>query len=268
MAQQTVSPEGTSVILLLSGAQSAEGHCETSEAGATRASAQAAGVLGGIVNTSMDSDDVPELASSMKRTEGADAFSRVRNLPDDSIDKEQRVAIQINTENHMKSLQATADSAEFITQLKSQVEGAPRSIAALIDSALDAYTSGPSSAKRVHDDNEVLAMSTAQGSPETTPMSKAIRHVAEELAGERSGALRCAELEVLHAKMTAAIARIRTLEAEKAIAARALASVSTAAATEVPPSTACGICSCAFNFRDNIFLGQQAEHVVCDHEVI
>lgn len=243
VAQQIGSPEGTSVVLLLSGAQSAEGQCETSEDGATSASAQAASASGRVLMTSMESNE-EELVGSMTRSEVADTSDTIQNLSDDFVNEEQHIAVQIDTDVQMNSLQARADSAEVAMQLTSPVDGAPRSTAASNDSALDAYICGPSSTKRVHGDDEVLAMSMAQGSPKSIIERKGIQPVAED----PSDALRCAKLaqqtEVLHTKMTAAIARIRMLESEKALAARALA---TGSITEVPPSTACSTFLLMFN---------------------
>ena len=241
VAQEIDSPEEDSVTPLLSGVQSAGGQWDNLEAGGTSAAAQPANGFSGEVTTSMDSNE-EELARSTTRSEAADTLNRIQILSRDFVNEEQHVAVQIHTEGHTKSLQATADSAEV---KESRVEGAPQIVAASNDSALDAYISGRSSVEKMHGDDEVLSMSTGQGSPETTAKPKGSQTVAERLAGDPYDALRCAQLaqqtEVLHTKITAAIARIRTLETEKALAARALATVPTSAATEVPSSTACNM---------------------------
>lgn len=93
------------------------------------------------------------------------------------------------------------------------------------DIALQAYMSAGPSAKTSFADDEVLTMSLAGRTSELQSTTAVGGGTVKADEGQRLAKL-VQETEALRAKMAAAITRIRTLEAEKALAARDLAAAS------------------------------------------
>ena len=148
-----------------------------------------------------------------------------------TAENKQQLAVELTTDSQSASLDAPqAQLIETLKQEKTSVAEAEGAATGGPDVALEAYLSHIPSAKTPSADDEVLAMNVAGVPVSSAPDSENSKTSVAKGGATCDDNVRLAKLaqetEALRAKMAAAIARIRSLEAEKALAARELAAAS------------------------------------------
>lgn len=232
IAQQAVSPESTPVMAPPSDAEVTVGRRD----GALKAPT---GEEQHVVQAASSMDDSAVEQTICVAICGAAADSQendsLRAANEDAPDLQQQAVLEtgaIDETPGLSQFQAECTAA----QQSSKKQQIPKSA----DIVLEAFLSGSLSVIAMHADNEVLAMSTAKGLVSAVPQQSP-KCEAEGLAVRNDAGPRLARLVqqtgVLKAKMAAAIACIRELEAEKAAAARHLAAIYSESQVPLFPNT-------------------------------
>ncbi len=236
VAQQACSPQGAAVTGSQSNIQSTAQGSQTEPVAVVDINTPVNAEQSASISTQRDTLEQSEFSAKASTAAADDTVKAVGVVPaiggqQERAENKQQLAIELTADSQSASLDAPqAQLIETPLPETSSVAKAASAATGRPDVALEAYLSHIPSAKTPFADDEVLAMNVAGVPVSSAPDSENSKTSVAKGGATCDDNVRLAKLaqetEALRAKMAAAIARIRSLEAEKALAARELAAAS------------------------------------------